>query len=101
MATAKRTLADLSAAHDKKIIVPNRIRAALAVLVDSGNDWVYESDFLKLASPPISGADISKYRGKFLDFWHETPATNGKSSARKVWFASKSLAVKWKASLSE
>jgi len=101
MATAKRTLADLSAAHDKKIIVPNRIRAALAALATSGNDWVYESDFIKLVLPPISGSDLSKYRSYFAGFWEETPSVNGKSSARKVWFASKALAAKWKASLSE
>jgi|SRR5579863_10419228 len=101
MATVKRTLADLSAAHDKKVMIPNRIRAAIAALASTGNDWVYELDFIKLALPPISGSDISKFRGQFPDFWAETPPVNGKSSSRKVWFATKALCAKWKASLHE
>ncbi len=98
---AKRTLADLSAAHDRKVMVPNRIREALKALVDSLNDWVYEADFIKLVSPPIGAADCAKYRSQFDGFWSEAPSVNGKASARKVWFANKALCAKWKASLSE
>ena len=102
MATAKKqTLADLSAAHDKKVIVPNRIRAAIETIKAKGFDWVYEGDFIKLAVPPISGTDISRFRDQFADFWADTPPVNGKSTARKVWFASKALCAKWKASLNE
>lgn len=96
MATEKRTLADLSAIHDKNVMIPNRIKQAIAALAVSGNDWTYEIDFIKDAKPPISATDISRFRGQFTDFWAETPATNGKSSARRVWFATKKLADKWK-----
>ena len=97
----KRTLADLSAAHDRKVMVPNRIREALKILVDSENDWVYEADFVKLLTPPIGAADCSRYRAQFDGFWADAPSVNGKASARKVWFANKALCAKWKASLSE
>lgn len=98
---AKQSLADLAALHDKKVIIPTRIRAALTKLQDSGDDWIYESDFLKLVSPPIGNNDISKYRDQFADLWTETPSTNGKNSTRRVWFASKKLADKWKEQINE
>lgn len=98
---AKRTLADLAAVHDRKVVVPNKIKAALAALAASGQDWAYESDFIKLTVPSISGADIAKYRDGFADFWDVMKPTDGKSAARRVWFTSKALADKWKASLRE
>src|ERR1700721_4462399 len=93
---AKLSLADLAALHDKKVIVPTRIRAAHAKLQASGDDWIYESDLLKLVSPPIGNNDISKYREQFADLWVETSSTNGKNSTRRVWFSSAKLADKWK-----
>ena len=71
MTTEKRTLADLSAIHDKNVMIPNRIKQALAALAVSGNDWTYEADFIKDAKPPISATDISRFRGQFADFWAE------------------------------
>ncbi len=92
----KKTLADLSAAHDKNVMIPNRIRQAIAIIGASGDDWIYEQDFLALTKPGISTTDIAKFRGQFTDFWSDMPAVNGKSSVRRVWFASKALAKKWK-----
>lgn len=102
MATVtKRSLADLSAVHDRKVVVPNKIKAALTALAASGNDWIYESEFIKLTATPISNTDIAKYRDQFADFWDVTKPTDGKSQPRRVWFTSKALAAKWKASLRE
>lgn len=95
-AKQKKTLADLHAAHDKNVMIPNRIRDTLKALAASGDDWMYEQDFIRLSKPPIAGMDISRYRDQFTDFWVDTPSTNGKSSSRRVWFASKALAAKWK-----
>jgi hypothetical protein len=92
----KKTLADLHAAHDKNVMIPNRIRQALELLKASGDDWAYEPDFMALTKPGISAIDISKFRGQFTDFWAETPAVNGKNTIKRVWFASKTLANKWK-----
>jgi hypothetical protein len=91
-----KTLGDLAALHDKKVLIPNRIRAALKILADSGDDWIYEADFLQLTKPGLSPPDVAKYRDQFADFWAEMPATNGKSTMRRVWFASVKLANNWK-----
>lgn len=91
-----RTIADLRATHDKSVVIPNRISAAIAALVQSGDEWIYECDFMKIAKPPISSVDISRYRDQFSDFWAEMPTTSGKSSIRRVWFATKKAADQWR-----
>lgn len=103
MATAKKgnTIADLRAVHDRSVVIPNRIRAALAALLATGDTYAYESDFIKAAKPPISAIDISRFREEFKDFWSETPASNGKSSARKVWFSTKKACDEWKEVIGE
>lgn len=92
----KKTLADLAAIHDRTVVVPNRIRAAIEALKASGDEWAYEADFMLLVKPPISGMDISRYREQFTDFWAELPTTNGKGSIRRAWFPTKAAANKWK-----
>lgn len=100
MATAKKTtgntLADLRSLHDRSVLVPNRIRSALALMNGSGNEWMYEADFMKLTQPGISPPDLRDYREEFKDFWADMPPTNGKRDARRVWFATKKLADAWK-----
>lgn len=95
---AKKTLADLAAVHDRKIVVPNRIRAALEALKASGDDYAYEMDFCSLLKPAISHADLAKYRPQFEEFWADLPTLSfkGGSSAKRVWFATKALCTKWK-----
>jgi hypothetical protein len=92
--TSKR-LADLHALHDKAVIIPNRIRAAIAALAKSGDDWAYEKEFVALTKPSISNVDIAKSRDAFTDFWAALPTTR-QSSTHRVWFATKKLADKWK-----
>jgi hypothetical protein len=93
-----KTLADLRAMHDRKVVVPNRIREALAILAKNGDDWAYEADFQALVKPPIANMDIAKYRDGFQDFWAELPerSSGGRSRQRRVWFVSKKLASEWK-----
>lgn len=95
MASAKNKLSDLQAVHDKKVVVPNRIKGALAKLKATGQDWAYESDFMRLASPPVSVTDISRFREGFKDFWRDMPSTNGTKSSKRVWFVSPTLAKQW------
>jgi hypothetical protein len=92
-----KTIADLRAAHDRTVIVPNRIREALAALKASGDAWTYEADFQLLLKPALSNLDISRYRDGFTDFWAELPSPSGKNRAKRVWFASKAAADQWKA----
>jgi hypothetical protein len=94
--TKGKTIEDLRATHDRTVVVPNRIRQAIAILKASGDEWAYEQDFIALVKPPIANVDIAKYRGQFLDFWADMPSSNGKSSVRRVWFATKASADKWK-----
>jgi hypothetical protein len=95
-----KTMADLRAAHDRTVIVPNRIREALAALKASGDVWTYEADFQALMKPPIANGDISRYRDGFADFWAELPSTGGKIRAKRVWFATKAAADQWKETVS-
>jgi hypothetical protein len=96
---AKKTLADLRAAHDMSVVIPNRIRGLLVALDRSGDDWAYEKDFMGLTNPGVNAQMLAKHREEFSDFWAELTITR-KSSASRVWFATKKLADKWKESTS-
>lgn len=92
-----KTLDDLRAIHDRTIVVPNRIKAAIAKLAEEGpENWCYECDFIKLLTPNIASKDISDYREQFADFWALMPPTNGVRDAKKVWFATKKAADSWR-----
>lgn len=94
MGTAKKTLDDLRALHDKNVLVPNKIRAGIAALLKSGDEYAYDEDFRRLAG--LAPVDLKEYREEFAEYWVTLPATNGKRDARKVWFATVSLAKKWR-----
>lgn len=95
MATAKKTIAALRAIHDKSIVIPNRIRGAIAALKASGDDWAYETDFIRMAKPPIGTHDIARFRDEFAAHWADMPSVDGKKSARKVWFATPAGKKAW------
>lgn len=85
--TAGRTLADWGAKHDKDIVIPNKIKAALAAMAKEGPEhFLYEQEFLQLAK--ISTTDLGKYRGQFADHIVVVTHENGKaySSPKNVWF---------------
>lgn len=87
--TSAKTLADFRAAHDRNVIVPAKIKKALADLEKAGaENWLYESDFIKLAG--ISQTDIGMFREQFADHIVETTGRNSK----RVWFASAKVAAK-------
>ena len=87
--TAAKTLADFRSAHDKNVIVPAKIRKALAELEKAGaENWSYEADLIKLAG--ISQTDMSMFREQFAEHIVET---SGKTNKR-VWFASAKVAAK-------
>lgn len=87
-----RSLADFRALHDPNVIVPNKIRAALAAMLKQGPEhWEYESDVVRLAG--ISNNQIGAYREAFLDHIVETSATD-RRTPRRVWFADPRVARK-------
>lgn len=92
MTTKAKTIADFRNAHDKDVIIPRKIRAALEAMLKVGvENWEYESDFVKLAG--ISQTDVTRYRGEFLKHIVVAPSTHSRTSKRNVWFASVKIAA--------
>lgn len=84
-----RTLDDYRAAHDKNVIIPTKIKAALANMLKEGaENWSYEADFIRRAG--ISQTDMGLFRDQFSDHIVET---SGKT-AKRVWFADPKVAEK-------
>ena len=96
----KKTINDLRALHDKSVVIPNRIKGALAALKASGDVWAYEADLMALAKPPISTTDFARYREGFADYWVEVPAAQGRNATRRVWFATAAAKKSWEDSVS-
>jgi hypothetical protein len=93
MASKPKTLADFKAAHDQDVIVPNKIRAALAAIEKEGAEhWLYEGDFLKLSG--ISTTQIARYREQFSSHIVLAAGANGKQSNKRVYFGNAKVAAK-------
>lgn len=83
------TLDSFRALHDESVVVPNKIRAALAtVMKESAEGWRYEGDLLKLAG--ISTTQLAGYREEFKNHIVEIGGRN----AKRVWFADPKVATK-------
>lgn len=90
--SVKNTIAGLRASHDRKVRIPLAIKAGIAALKASGEEFVYESpDFCRFAG--ISVNEVAEYRDQFTAFWGETPRIGGKSSGKKVWFPTEAARV--------
>jgi len=88
-----KTLADFRAAHDKNVIIPNKIRAAfVAMLKESLEQWDYEADFMRRAG--ISTTDLATFRDQFMDHIVIAPSGSGGKAAKRVWFADVKVAKK-------
>ncbi len=96
MATAKpkpRTADDFRAAHDKDVIVPNKIRTGLTALLEIGpQHYEYDEGFRALCG--LQGADLANYRGKFVNHWFMTPGTSGGKGVKRVWFGDAKVAAR-------
>lgn len=85
--TPGKTLADFRAAHDRNVIVPAKIRKALAEMeAEHAENWDYELDFMRRAG--LSQTDMGAFRPQFADHVVEVSGKNPK----KVWFASAKIA---------
>ena len=92
MANKAKTLADFKAAHDPNVIIPGKIRAALAAIEKEGPEhWLYEVDFLKTSG--LSTTQLAMFRDQFAAHIVEAPATHGKSTKR-VYFGNAKVAAK-------
>ena len=84
-----KTLADFRSAHDKNVIVPAKLKKALADMeAEHPENWAYEGDVIKRAG--ISQTEMSAFRDQFAEHIVET---SGKT-AKRVWFASTKVAAK-------
>lgn len=85
-----KSIADFRNLHDQNVIVPNKIRAALAAMLKEGPEqWDYEGDFIKRAG--ISTTQLGQFREQFLDHVIEA---GGARAARRVWIADPKVAKK-------
>lgn len=92
MASKPKTLADFKAAHDPNVIVPNKIRLALAAIEKEGPEhYLYELDFLKLSG--LSTTQLASFRDQFAAHIVEAPAAHGKS-IKRVYFGNAKVAAK-------
>jgi hypothetical protein len=93
MASKAKTLADFKAAHDPNVIVPSKIRTALASIEREGpENWVYEVDFLKLSG--ISTTQLAMFRDQFAAHIVEAPGTNGAKTIKRCYFGNAKVAAK-------
>lgn len=82
-----RTLADFRNTHDKDVVIPNKIRVALASMAKDGPEHhLYEQELLELAG--ISTTDLAKYRDQFTAHIVVVSNVNGKAlaSPKNIWF---------------
>jgi len=92
MAKAK-TIADLRAAHDRKIVNPRKVSSTLAAMLREGREnHEYESDFMKRAG--LANNDIADARKAFADHVVVATGLNSRKAARNVWFADAKVATK-------
>lgn len=90
MAAKPKTLVDFRAAHDKNVIIPSKIRAALAAMLKEGpENFEYEADFLRRAG--VSNTDIGMFRSQF-EKGHIVEV--GGRKMKRVWFADPKVARK-------
>lgn len=87
-----RTVADFRAAHDPDVVVPNKIRKALADMVVEGPEhYEYENEFVKRAG--VGQQQLATYRDEFVAHIVEAPGRHGRAG-RRVWFGSAKAAAK-------
>lgn len=79
-----KNLASFRAAHDKNVVVPNKIRAALASLEKEhgAEGWEYEAEFIKRIG--TSTTDMAMFRDQFAAHFVEVGSGSNK---KRVWFA--------------
>ncbi len=90
-----RTIDDFRSAHDKDVIVPNKIRAGLAKLLEIGPEhYEYDEGFRALCG--LQSAELASYRSKheFPNHWFLTAGANGVKSSKRVWFGSAKIAAR-------
>lgn len=85
-------LAAFKSTHDPKVVVPNKIRAALDAMAKTNTEsWAAEEDFIKRAD--VSKEEIRVNREAFDEHIVEVKK-KGRSSVARFWFADVKVADK-------
>ncbi len=88
-----RTLATFRQAHDRNVIVPNKIRGALEQIRKVGPEhYEYEVDLIRMAG--ISQSDMGLFRDQFEDHIVLTSTTPGNRNPKRVYFGDPKVAAK-------
>lgn len=86
-----KTLADFKAMHDPNVIVPAKIKKALADMeAENPENWEYEQPFMKRAG--VSQTHIGQFREQFVEHIVETSGKNPK----RIWVCTKKAAAKFR-----
>lgn len=90
MASKAKSLNDFRAAHDKNVIVPDKIRKALAAMLKEGpENYEYEAEFIRRAG--VSQTDMGTFRAQFEDYIVNVATER---APKRVWFADPKVAKK-------
>lgn len=97
MSKVKKTLDSFRAAHDPNVIIPAKIRAALAALekAEGPEAWEYDAEFLKRAG--VNYNQMGAYRDEFAA--HIVTVKSGDRKPRPVWFSNAANAEKMRKKL--
>lgn len=82
-----KTLADFRAAHDRKFIIPEKIKAGIAQLGKGG--WEYEAAFARDICG-INTNDLADFRDMFEQYTFQTKGRG--TGSKRVWAGSPELA---------
>jgi hypothetical protein len=87
-----RTVADFKAAHDRDTIIPNKIRAGLAKLLEMGPEhYEYAEQFRALCG--LQSAELAQYKGLFKRHWFVAQSmSSGGAREKQVWFGDAKVA---------
>lgn len=88
-ANQQKNLSTFRAAHDKNVIIPNKIRAGLASLEKqhSAEGWEYEQEFMRRCG--VAQTDFGLFRDQFEKY---VVNVGTERAPKRVWFATEKAA---------
>lgn len=86
-----KTLADFKGSFDPDVVIPRKIKDALAAMLKDGPEhWEFEVDLIKRTG--ISVVQFARYREQFVA--HVVEVQEANRAPRRVWFADPKVAAK-------
>lgn len=90
----KKTISAFRSTYDRAVVIPDRIRAALAALAkaEGPEAWEKESEFLKRSG--VSSTDLGRFRDAFEPHVVRARPVGGSKGPHIIWFADPKVAAK-------